>query len=157
MVIGLVALVSGLVTLLSGETRGGVTLIVLGLVNFLTFVWLRRSEERAHQAGGWYVFSGSYRAAMIAIGVGGIGLAIWIAVALGRRTEVGVASVALGILGIAGLLFLALGAILNVVLGLRMQQGKTGRFARWWFPGWRAVAPDDGAPTDAENRNPPSE
>jgi hypothetical protein len=77
MVIGLVALVSGLVTLLSGELRGGVTLIVLGLVNFLTFVWLRRSEERAHQAGGWYVFSRSYRAAMIAIGVGGIGLAIY--------------------------------------------------------------------------------
>jgi hypothetical protein len=158
MAIGTVALVLGLVTLLSGELRGGVTLIALGLVNILTFVWLRRSEDRAHRAGGWYVFSRSYRAAMIVIGVGGVGLAIWIAIALGRRPEAGVASIALAILGIAGLLFLAVGAILNVAVGVRMQQGKMGRFGRWWFPGWRAVVPDDDdASSDAENKNPPSE
>jgi len=155
--IGGLALVSGLVALLSGELRGGTTLIALGLINILTFVWLRRTEERAQRAGGWYVVSRSYRAAMIVIGVGAIGLALWIALAIGRRPNAGVASNALGILGIAGLLFLSVGAILNVVMGFRIQQGKAGRFAQWWFPWWRAAARDDDDASPARETENPSE
>lgn len=153
--IGGLGLVSGLVATLLGELRGGTILIALGLINILTFAWLRRTEERAGRAGGWYVLSRSYRASMIVIGVGCIGLATWIALAIGRRPNSGVASIALGIAGIAGLLFVAVGAILNVVIGFRIQQGKVGKFARWWFPWWRAAvrSDDDTSPT-AETENP---
>ena len=101
------------------------------------------------------MLSRSYRAGMIVIGVGGTGLAIWIALEIGHRPNAGVASIALGILGIVGLLFLAVGAILNLVMGFRIQQGKAGRFARWWFPWWRAAARnDDGASPARETENP---